>query len=353
MDETLPIEQQVEHLLKQAKQFHASDILFVPNDATYQLYFRKFHRLFEVEDVSFERADRFFSHLKFQASLDIGDQRKPQSGAFSSVIEDEKVAFRISTLPSAFSKESLIIRMMYYHESKEIHDLPVFEQSGQTLVELINHRQGLILLTGATGSGKSTTLYSLVQSCAKEGNKQVISLEDPVEHPQANLLQVQVNERAGVTYETGLKAILRHSPDVLMIGEIRDRKTAEIAVEAALTGHLVLSTIHAKDTLGCIYRLLDLGIQKSDLQQTLLSIVAQKLVPVPRTEGVEVRALYEFLQQEQIEWILEENIKHLPSDFQTLAHQYELGVKNGAILDSANIQQFSVEPRKEKTRSTT
>lgn len=353
MEQTVPIEQQVEALLKKAKQFHASDILFVPNHEQYQLYFRKFHRLFEVEDVSFERADRFFSHLKFQAALDIGDQRKPQSGAFSSVIDDEKVAFRISTLPSAFSKESLIVRMMYYHESKKIDDLPVFEQSAQTLLQLIENRQGLILLTGATGSGKSTTLYSLVQHCAKEGNKQVISLEDPVEHPQSNLLQVQVNERAGVTYETGLKAILRHSPDVLMIGEIRDRKTAEIAVEAALTGHLVLSTIHAKDTLGCIYRLLDLGIQKSDLQQTLLSIVAQKLVPVQRMKQVEVRALYEFLQQEQIEWILEEDAKHLSSDFPTLANQYELGVKTGAILDSTNIQRVSFELRKEKAYPTT
>ena len=123
-----------------------------------------------------------------------------------------------------------------------------------------------VFFSGATGSGKTTSLYSLIHHCTTLLHRHVISLEDPVENNQVNLLQIQVNERAGVTYATGLKAILRHSPDVIMIGEIRDKETAHIAIEAALTGHLVLSTIHAKDAVSCLYRLLDLGITLEDLR---------------------------------------------------------------------------------------
>jgi competence protein ComGA len=341
--ENQSINVQIERLFEQAMAFEASDILFLPTNECYSVHFRKFQQLFDITTLSFELGERYIAYLKFQASLDIGDQRKPQSGAFT-WSEEAQIACRISTLPSAFMRESLIVRLMYHHEAKPLESLAFNDEATTILHSLTKARQGLVLMTGPTGSGKSTTLYSLVQQCALAERKQVISLEDPVEHPQKHLLQVQVNERAGVTYEVGLKAILRHSPDVIMIGEIRERATAKIAIEAALTGHLVFSTIHAKDSVGCIYRLLDLGISREDLRQTLLAIIAQRLVPVKQSQHIAVKALFEILQTPQISDILADPSRYyeLPQA-QTLTHQYEKGVQDGAIVDATSLQRYTCE----------
>lgn len=334
------ISTQVDQLLQEAHLFEASDVLFLPNETTYDVQFRKFQRLFPIMQLSVEVAERYMSYLKFQADLDIGDQRKPQSGAFTSA--HNTFACRISTLPSAFGRESLIVRMMYHHEARALEELAFDEHVTPILQKMTKVRQGLILMTGATGSGKSTTLYALIQQCAIKEQKQVITLEDPVEHPQRHLLQVQVNERAGVTYEVGLKAILRHSPDVIMIGEIRDWATAKIAVEAALTGHLVFSTIHAKDTIGCIYRLLDLGISKEDLLQTLHAIIAQRLVGVTTSNDMTIKALFEILQSQQITDILANPAQSYTFPLeQTLQYQYDKGVQNGAIVDPASLHRYT------------
>ncbi|WP_181294714.1 ATPase, T2SS/T4P/T4SS family, partial [Heyndrickxia sporothermodurans] len=132
--------------------------------------------------------------------------------------------------------------------------------------------------TLATGSGKSTTMYTLVEHCSNQLKRNVITLEDPVEQQNSSFLQVQVNEKAGITYSTGLKAILRHDPDIIMVGEIRDSETAKIAIRAALTGHLVLSTLHTRDAKGAIYRLLEFGVQWHEIEQTLIAVTAQRLV---------------------------------------------------------------------------
>lgn len=335
------IEQQANTLLERAALFQASDILFMPTNDHYQIYFRKFHQLCHIADYSSQLATRFIAFFKFEAALDIGDQRRPQSGSFQTMIGSERLACRVSTLPSAFSYESLVLRMMYHHAAKSLDELAVFDSSIAQLRELPARRQGLVFMTGPTGSGKSTTLYSLVQQCALAEQKQVISLEDPVEHPQAHLLQVQVNERAGVSYEVGLKAILRHSPDVMMIGEIRDKETAKIAIEAALTGHLVFSTIHAKDSLGCIYRLLDLGISKEDLRQTVIAIIAQRLVPVQ--DGQQVRALFEILDEPTIQVVLEDDKRVFQLPYaDTLEGQYERGLRDGHILCTADLQRLAL-----------
>ncbi|TMU85474.1 hypothetical protein FGG79_09630 [Bacillus sp. BHET2] len=133
-------------------------------------------------------------------------------------------------------------------------------------------------ITCSTGSGKTTTLYSLVHHCSVALNRNVITLEDPVEKQHDEMVQIQVNEKAGITYSTGLKAILRHDPDIIMVGEIRDRETAEIAIRASLTGHLVISTMHTRDAKGAIYRLMEFGIEWHDIEQTLLAVSAQRLL---------------------------------------------------------------------------
>lgn len=158
-----------------------------------------------------------------------------------------------------------------------------------------------ILISGATGSGKTTTLYSLLHYCANQLNRHVITIEDPVESVQPELLQIQVNERAGVTYAVSLKAVLRHSPQVLMIGEIRDKETAKIAIESAFTGHLVISTIHAKDSINCLYRLHDLSVSYEEMRQMMRAVICQTLVE----QGGEYKALFELLHGQDLDDVFE------------------------------------------------
>lgn len=156
------------------------------------------------------------------------------------------------------------------------------------MLALLHHAHGLIILTGPTGSGKTTTLYSIMNETAHLLHRNVITLEDPIEKESESILQVQVNEKAGVTYSTGLKAILRHDPDIIIVGEIRDAETAKIAIRASLTGHLVLSTMHTRDAKGAIYRLMEFGVSLLEIQQTLVAVSAQRLVELtcPFCEGV-------------------------------------------------------------------
>ncbi|WP_341299674.1 competence type IV pilus ATPase ComGA [Lysinibacillus sp. FSL H8-0500] len=288
------VEQKCEQLLLKAYHFGASDLLLVPGTIKYQLYFRKYDKLLQAGELPNDLAERMISYYKFLAELDISERRKPQSGSFQKAMEQNPYAFRVSTLPSVFLKESLIIRLLLQNHTFPLTSLCFSESAAHQLMALVQSKQGILFFTGATGSGKSTSLYSLIHYCSTELQRHVISLEDPVENSQANLLQIQVNERAGVTYATGLKAILRHSPDVIMIGEIRDKETAKIAIEASLTGHLVLATIHAKDSINCLYRLMDLGVSIEELRQTVIGIVAQLLFQAP-TIHEERRAIYEIL----------------------------------------------------------
>ena len=288
------VEQKCEQLLLKAYHFGATDLLLVPGNVNYQVYFRKYDKLLHAGELPNDLTERMISYYKFLAQLDISERRKPQSGSFQKAMEQQPYAFRVSTLPSVFLKESLIIRLLLQNHSFPLTSLSFFKSSAYKLMELVQNRQGLLFFTGATGSGKSTSLYSLIHYCSTELNRHAISLEDPVENNQANLLQIQVNERAGVTYASGLKAILRHSPDVIMIGEIRDKETAKVAIEASLTGHLVVSTIHAKDSLSCLYRLMELGVSIDEIRQTVIGIVAQVLFQSSDLQD-ERRALYEIL----------------------------------------------------------
>ncbi|KFL44563.1 competence protein ComG [Lysinibacillus sp. BF-4] len=286
------IEKKCDQLLQKAIQFNASDIQLTPLETNYYVYFKRNNYRMEVGEITTDLGERMISYFKFLSSLDISEKRKPQSGAFKQQISTTLYAFRVSTLPAVQMKESLIIRVLLQNQSTELETLSYFPQSAKSLLALTQTEQGIIILTGATGSGKTTSLYSLIHHSAHALNRNVISLEDPVESNQQNILQIQVNERAGVTYATGLKAILRHSPDVIMVGEIRDTDTAKVAIEAALTGHLVLTTVHAKDTVGCLYRMLSLGISFEDLRQSVVGIVAQQLITV----ADERTAIYEILQ---------------------------------------------------------
>ncbi len=293
------VEQKSEHLLVKAYHFGASDLLLIPEESRYIIYFRKYDKLIQAGELPGELAERIVSYYKYLAALDISERRKPQNGSFQKIVEQNHFAFRVSTLPSAYLKESLIIRLLLQNHAFPLTSLSYSECAAQKLTKLVENKQGILLFCGATGSGKTTSLYSLIHHCTSVLHRHVISLEDPVENNQVNLLQIQVNERAGITYATGLKAILRHSPDVIMIGEIRDQETAKIAIEAALTGHLVLSTIHAKDSVSCLYRLIDLGVSQEELRQTVIGIVAQILIQIQQQQEGR-KALFEILSDDYL-----------------------------------------------------
>ncbi|MEK4028818.1 competence type IV pilus ATPase ComGA [Pseudobacillus sp. FSL P4-0506] len=272
------IEEAVENLLQEALALRSTDIHFIPRKHGYFVQIRSQGELIPHSQFSIREGERLISHFKFMASMDIGEKRKPQSGAFQLEISSFLVSLRISTLPTALSKESLVIRLLPQQEVPDLLQLSLFPNSARKLLALLAHSHGLIIFTGPTGSGKTTTLYSLIQHSASEHGRNVITLEDPVEKQNDQWLQVQVNEKAGVTYSTGLKAILRHDPDVIMVGEIRDEETARIAIRASLTGHLVLTTLHTRDAKGAVFRLLEFGLKWHEIQQTLIGVTAQRLV---------------------------------------------------------------------------
>lgn len=291
------IESKSEQLLLKAHHFGAADIHLIPEEAHYSICFRKYGQLIPAGEMTDDIAQRLISYFKFLSSLDIGEKRKPQSGAFGRSLEEIPYAFRVSTLPSSFAKESLAIRVLRQNYALPLATLCYKPSQAELLTALMDERRGLLLFCGATGSGKTTTLYSLLHYGKTALSRHVISLEDPVESNQQRILQIQVNERAGLTYATGLKAILRHSPDIIMIGEIRDKETAHIAFEAALTGHLVIATIHAKDAVNCLYRLLDFGLSIEEQRQVLLAVAAQTLVETGEDER---KALFELLTAEPL-----------------------------------------------------
>ena len=328
------IEQKCFRLLKKAHKFGASDLHMIPNEEGYIYFFKKNSQMFEAGKLPLNIGERIISFFKFLSSLDISEKRKPQSGSFQQIFNSHKFSFRVSTLPSIFGKESMVIRLQQHDNAKIIHSLSLFRDATEKIVELANNRQGLILFVGPTGSGKSTTMYSLTKYCAENLNRHVISLEDPVENSQSHLLQIQVNERSGVTYSTGLKAILRHSPDVIMIGEIRDEATAKAAMQAALTGHLVVSTIHAKDGVGSLYRLIDLGVTPDELKQTITGIVTQRLVVASAGGESELSAVYEILSDdllvEAFQSMHNGKTYRIPYTC-SLSYQIERGVREGVI----------------------
>lgn len=315
------IEQKCLDLLTQAAQLKVTDIHLLPRDGCYDLLMRKYGRFEKADELPTELATRMISYFKFLSSLDISEKRKPQSGAFQKFIDQSMYAFRTSTLPSSFYKESLAIRILQQNYTVPLQALCHFQESVEQLYKLARLESGLILISGATGSGKTTTLYSLLQYCSRYLSRHVISLEDPVESTQEQLLQIQVNERAGMTYSAGLKAILRHSPEVIMLGEIRDRETAKVAIEASFSGHLVISTIHAKDTVNCIYRLHDLSVSLEEMRQMLRAVVTQRLI---ETDENGYKAIFEFLTDKQLQLAIESIIQGknftLPFD-QTVAGQ--------------------------------
>ena len=275
--ESTPAVQLVNRILFQAVKLGASDIHFEPQDRDYRVRFRIDGVLQEILRPQADLSASITSRLKILASLDISEKRLPQDGRFSLTVGHREIDIRMSTLPTAFG-EKIVLRILDKNALLvNLDQLGLAPQEQSSLTHLLGMPYGLVLVTGPTGSGKTTTLYSMLQYL-NAPDKNIVTVEDPVEYNFRDVNQTQVNTLVKLTFSRGLRAILRQDPDIIMVGEIRDDETASIAVRAALTGHLVLSTMHTNDAVRSIGRLIDMGVQPYLLASSLAGVLAQRLV---------------------------------------------------------------------------
>ena len=217
------------------------------------------------------------SRIKIMADMDISEKRAPQDGRISATIEGRPYDFRVSTLPAVFG-EKIVMRVLDKSNiSVGLHKLGLLPYTFEMFESMIQRTYGIILVTGPTGSGKSTTLYSVLAKL-NSGEKNILTIEDPVEYELSGITQSMVNNRAGMTFAAGLRSMLRQDPNIIMVGEMRDQETAMIAIEAALTGHLVLSTLHTNDAPGSVARLLDMGVESFLIASSIAGVLAQRLL---------------------------------------------------------------------------
>ncbi len=272
-----PIIRMLNALLTQAAKDGASDIHIEPYERSSSVRFRVDGTLREVVQPNRALHAALISRLKIMAELDIAERRLPQDGRISLRIGGRAVDVRVSTLPSAHG-ERAVLRLLDKAESK--FTLEGLGMSGETLRKfdrLIKQPHGIILVTGPTGSGKTTTLYASLGRVDTAGTN-ILTVEDPVEYELAGIGQTQVNAKIDLTFAKALRAILRQDPDVIMIGEIRDYETAQIAIQASLTGHLVLATVHTNDAPSTVTRMIDMGVEPFLLSSSLIGVLAQRLV---------------------------------------------------------------------------
>ncbi len=263
--------------LEQALAQRASDIHFEPGEHHYRIRLRVDGVLHLLPPVSSTLASTLTARLKVLGNLDIAERRLPQDGQFSITLAGQEISFRFASLPCRHG-EKIVLRLL--HQVSQSLDLIQLGMTPQQLVqfkEALSKPQGLMLVTGPTGSGKTVTLYSALQARNTAGVN-ICSVEDPVEIPLAGLNQTQINPRAGLTFQTVLRALLRQDPDIIMIGEIRDGETAEIAIKAAQTGHLVLSTLHTNSTTETLVRIQQMGVARWMISSALSLVIAQRLV---------------------------------------------------------------------------
>lgn len=289
-DASAPVIRLINAILSEAIRENASDIHIETFERSLIIRFRSDGVLRTILEPARKLAPLLISRIKVMAKLDIAEKRLPQDGRISLRIGQRSVDVRVSTLPSRHG-ERAVLRLLDKSELRL--DLQHMGMSAADLIQvkkLIQRPHGILLVTGPTGSGKSTTLYGML-SLMDSSTRNIITIEDPVEYELEGIGQTQVNPRVDMTFARGLRAILRQDPDVVMVGEIRDTETAQIAIQASLTGHLVLSTLHTNSAAGAITRLRDMGVEPFLLSSSLLGVIAQRLVRKLCPDCREQRAL--------------------------------------------------------------
>jgi type IV pilus assembly protein PilB len=275
---TSPVAQLVNKLVTQALQDRASDVHIEPSEAHLRVRFRIDGSLTDVVSLPVALAAPLVSRVKILANMNIVERRRPQDGQFSLDTEGGGgVDVRVSTVATVFG-EKCVMRLLDKDRSLlRLHELGMPEDTHHSYSRMVRSPFGMVVAAGPTGSGKTTTLYATLSEIDERG-RNIVTIEDPVEAVFPTVNQIQTNEQAGVTFADGLRAILRQDPDVIMVGEIRDIDTARIAVQAALTGHFVCTSLHATDSVAALHRFLDMGIEAFLLASSILGVVSQRLV---------------------------------------------------------------------------
>jgi general secretion pathway protein E len=272
-----PIAQSLDLLIQQAVRDRASDVHLEPNEKSLRVRYRIDGILQEMFSLPLNAHVPLLSRIKILAEMNIAEQRRPQDGQFSVKVGNRDVDIRAATMATAYG-ERVTLRIL--DKSLSLFALSELGFRPETLKiykALLKSPFGMILVGGPTGSGKTTTLYASISELDRKANN-ILTIEDPIEYRFPDISQTQVNFKAGITYASGLRAIVRHDPDVILVGEIRDKDTATTAVQAALTGHLVLASIHANDAVSMVFRLMDLGVESYLITSTLAGLVSQRMV---------------------------------------------------------------------------
>lgn len=293
--ENSPIAQTINLLLEYAIRSHASDIHIEPREGFVQIRYRIDGVLKEVNRLPRNVLSPLVSRIKILSNLKIDEHRVPQDGRFKIKVGGKQYALRVSTLPVADGEKTVMRILDESNQAVSLESLGYWGRSLKSLNSVIKEPNGMILITGPTGSGKSTSLFSVLTILNKP-DVNISTIEDPVEYKISGVNQTQTNAKAGMTFANGLRALLRQDPNVIMIGEIRDSETADLGVQAALTGHLVFSTLHTNDAATCLPRLLDMGIEPFLIASTVRAVVGQRLV---RRINPETRQKYEPTEEEK------------------------------------------------------
>ena len=275
--EGAPIVKLVNMVIGQAVKDHASDVHLEPEEDSMRIRFRVDGILQEVKTLPKSMQNGIISRIKIMSKMDIAENRKPQDGRIRIKVENKELDLRTSSFPTIHG-ENLVLRVLDKSSVQlGLKELGFMDDDLQMFQKMIRRPHGIVLVTGPTGSGKTSSLYAAL-STINSVEKKIVTIEDPVEYELPMIRQTQVNPKAGLTFASGLRSILRQDPDIIMVGEIRDKETADIAIQAALTGHLVLATLHTNDAPSTLSRLLDMGIEPFLISTSVIGILAQRLV---------------------------------------------------------------------------
>jgi len=272
-----PVAQALTLIIDEAVKARASDIHLQPQEDKLRIRYRIDGTLHDMLSLPLMTVTPLISRIKILANMNIADHHRPQDGQLSIKTKGRLIDIRVGTTPTVYGEMAALRLLDKSRATMTLSELGFLPESLAKYEKMLKVPYGMILASGPTGAGKTTTLYASI-NCLDQIGRNIITIEDPVEYRVKNINQVQVNPRAGITFSGGLRSIVRLDPDVILVGEIRDAETAQIAIQAALTGHLVLSSIHANDAVGVVFRLLDLGVEPFLVSSALAGVVAQRMV---------------------------------------------------------------------------
>lgn len=290
-------ESMVQKILTDACANKISDIYFLPQESDYRIEARSNTYQYNINELNLDETFSIMNLLKFSGGLDVSERRRSQKGSFSFIYQNSSIHIRISSVGDFKDRESMVVRLIYPQTGLDLDD-DIFEK-----IYPISKRKGMMIFSGPMGSGKTTLMYSLCQRLKQD--KRIMCIEDPIEIVENDFLQLQVNDNAGMNYEELIKTSLRHRPDVLVIGEIRDQVTAKQAIQAAICGYTVMTTIHGKSKYSVIQRLKQFGISEMEIKNSVNSISYQRLIPMAQ----DVKLFVDMLDDIAIQKFLDDGLQ--------------------------------------------